>query len=75
MIAWLLRKLNRVPPPTAPPAAQHEAEEELRRARAKLRESTGEAAQAQEVASTLNRVNKENHFAERAIIALRGIVQ
>lgn len=74
MIEWLLRKLRRTPTPS-PPAAQREAEEELRRAQAELRKSEGEAAQAQRVAGNLERVNKENHFAERALIALRGIVQ
>lgn len=75
MIAWLLRKLNFDPPPSAQPVAQEEAEEELRRAQARLRESENEANQAQHVASNLNRVNKENHFAERAMKAMRGIVQ
>lgn len=74
MIEWLLRKLHRTPP-TPPPAAQEEADRELRKAKAELRKSEREASQAQRVAGNLERVNQENHFAERAIIALRGIVQ
>lgn len=73
MIEWLLRKLR--PSHPAPPAAQDEAEAELREAQAHLRRSEGEAAQAQDVAHTLHRVNRENHFAERMRLALKGIVQ
>lgn len=75
MITWLLRKLRRTPPPPAPLAAQVEAETELRKAQAELRKSERQAAEAQRVAGDLHLVNKENHFAERALMALRGIVQ
>ena len=74
MITWLLRKLRRTPP-LPPPAAQAEAERELRHAQAELRKSERQAAEAKRVAGHLHQVNKENHFAERALIALRGIVQ
>lgn len=74
MIAWLLRKLRRTPP-TAPPAAQGEADRELQRAQAELRKSEKQAEKAQKVAGDLQRVNNENHFAERVLIALRGMVQ
>lgn len=74
MIEWLLRKLRRTPP-TRLPADQREADEELLLAQQELAKSERQAAEAQRVAGDLQRVNKENHFAERALIALRGIVQ
>lgn len=74
MIEWLLRTLRRTPPP-ASPAASEEAEQELRNAQAHLRKSEGEANEAHRVAGHLKRVNRENHFAERALTALRGIME
>ena len=75
MIAWLFRKLRRTPPPAVSPLDQAEAENELKRAKAELRKSERQAEEAQQVAGHLQKVNKENHFAERALLALRGIVQ
>jgi hypothetical protein len=75
VIEWLLRKLRRTPPPAVPAAAQREAEEELTKAQAELRKSEQQAAAAHRMADNLERVNRENHFAERALMALKGIVQ
>lgn len=75
MIAWLLRKLRKAPPQAIPAAQQEEAEEELAKAQQELRRSEQQAAEAKRVAGDLQRVNRENHFAERALLALRGIVE
>lgn len=72
MIEWLLRKLRRTPP--SPTADQREAERELRKAQAELAKSEEQAAEAHQVAGNLEQINRENHFAERALLALRGIV-
>jgi len=74
MFRWLRKALNREPPPPPSPAAQVEAEEELEKAQESLRESEGEAREARQVAGRLERINRENHFAERALAALKGIV-
>lgn len=76
MIKWLLRMFRKEsPPPPSTPPAQKEAEQELLRARQELMRSEQEAAKAHHVAGRLSQINKENHFAERALTALRGIVQ
>ena len=74
MIEWLLRKLRR-PPAQVYLESQEEAEHELLKARGELRKSERQAAEAKQVAGKLQRINRENHFAERALITLRGIVQ
>lgn len=75
MIRWLLNMFHGDPPPPPPTAAQHEADEELQRAQEKLRESQQQAREGKAVARRLERINEENHFAEKALAVLRGIVQ
>lgn len=75
MIAWLLRKFKRMPPPPPSPTPQEEAEKELQHARKELAKSERQAEVAKRVAGDLQRVNRENHFAERVLLALRGTVE
>lgn len=75
MIEWLLRFVGKPAPPAPLPADQDEADQELEHAKQELRRSEQEATKAQQVAGHLKNINEENHFAERALMALRGIVQ
>lgn len=76
MIAWLLRTFRRHPPTLArDPADQREAQAELERARETLHTSEKQAEVGKKLAKDLGKINRENHFAERAVTALRGIVR
>lgn len=71
--AWFRRRGTTHP--TVPSAEADEAKQELSKAKAELARSTRQAAEGERLAGRLRRVNEENHFAQRALEALRGVVQ